>query len=123
MAQVRLLYKTDHRHSFDSRDLIGVFTSKAEFEKATSKIIIKEIKKDEDFENDKNALITYLNNYGEFNQLEVKSLIDYKPKVDDKYIIIEKERINLAKIQENFPDKIFIDNHKLEYANHYLIIS
>lgn len=53
MAQVRLLYKTDHRHSFDSRDLIGVFTSKEKFEIATSKIIIKEIKKDEDVENDK----------------------------------------------------------------------
>lgn len=54
MAQVRLLYKTDHRHSSASRDLIGVFTSKQEFEKAITKIITIDLQ--ENYEPDENQV-------------------------------------------------------------------
>ena len=54
MAQVRLLYKTDHRHSFASRNLIGVFTSKQEFEKAITKMITIDLQ--ENYEPDENQV-------------------------------------------------------------------
>ncbi len=36
---VTILYKTDFQHSFHSRDLIGVFTSKAKLNQAVKRII------------------------------------------------------------------------------------
>lgn len=75
-----------------------------------------------DFEIDNNALITFLKNYGDFEKLEVKSL-DYKPIIDDKYIIIEKEYINLANIPSKFPNISFIVDSTVLFGNCYLIIS
>lgn len=39
-----LLYKTDHNHSFKSRDLIGVFTNKTSLEKSARSIINQDIR-------------------------------------------------------------------------------
>lgn len=41
LPQISLLYKTDFRHSYASRDLIGVFSSKAAFRKAARQQILK----------------------------------------------------------------------------------
>lgn len=43
---VTVLYKTDFNHSFNSRELIGVFTNKKQFEKATKKLITEDLKLD-----------------------------------------------------------------------------
>lgn len=39
MAVCKVLYKTDFHHSYKSRDLIGIFTNKMEFEKTIRKMI------------------------------------------------------------------------------------
>lgn len=44
MAEVKILYKTDHNHSYNSQEMIGVFTNKVLFEKAISKIIREQLK-------------------------------------------------------------------------------
>ena len=43
---VYLLFKTDHHHSFASRDLIGVFTNKTKFRKAVKELIKDDIQTD-----------------------------------------------------------------------------
>ena len=48
---VRVLYKTDHHHSYNSRDMIGIFSSKVQFEKAIKKIITEQCNSDELTEN------------------------------------------------------------------------
>ena len=52
MAEVKILYKTDHNHSYNSQEMIGVFTNKVLFEKAISKIIREQLKDDQEAESD-----------------------------------------------------------------------
>jgi hypothetical protein len=46
LPQIILLYKTDFHHSYSSRDLIGVFSSKRKFISAVKKIITADLKQD-----------------------------------------------------------------------------
>jgi len=44
--KVIVLYKTDFNHSFNSRDLIGIFTNKSAFRKEAKKIIVEDLQSD-----------------------------------------------------------------------------
>jgi hypothetical protein len=75
-----------------------------------------------DFEKDSNILITFLSTYGQFNKLTVKK-IDDKTTKNDKYIIIEREFLNIPKIKVNFPNIEIIDNKSIIMGRFKLILT
>ena len=67
------LYKTDFHHSYNSRELIGVFTNKRKYMKTVKKIIEEDIKTDSwnrDYQEEKDYIKWNIDFFFEKNQTQ-----------------------------------------------------
>ena len=67
------LYKTDFHHSYNSRELIGVFTNKRKYIKTVKKIIEEDIKTDSwnrDYQEEKDYINWNIDFFFEKNQTQ-----------------------------------------------------
>ena len=67
------LYKTDFHHSYNSRELIGVFTNKRKYIKTVKKIIEEDIKTDSwnrDYQEEKDYIKWNIDFFFEKNQTQ-----------------------------------------------------
>ena len=67
------LYKTDFHHSYNSRELIGIFTNERKYIKEVKKIIEEDIKTDSgnrDYQEEKDYIKWNIDFFFEYNQTQ-----------------------------------------------------